>query len=300
MKLQKLIVILGPTASGKTKLAIKLAEKLNGEIVSADSRQIYKEMNIGTAKPTRKELKNIPYHLIDIISPKENFNAAIYKKLAVKKIKEVMEKGKIPFLVGGTGLYISAITNNIDFPKVLPDKKLRTKLEKKTAEELFKIYEKLDKEGTKFIDKNNKRRLVRAIEVCKLTGESFWKRRKKQKPIFDVLKIGIKAEKNELNKKIKNRIKKMINLGLEKETKKLLEQYGPLPVLETIGYQEWLEYFEKKIILVKVKELIELHTLQFAKRQMTWFKRDEKIIWIKNQKQAEKLIKNFYKKRANF
>ena len=304
MKLLKLIVILGPTASGKTELAIKLAKKFNGEIVSADSRQIYKEMNIGTAKPTKKELKGIPYHLIDIINPKKDFNVAVYKKLAVKKIKEIQKRKKVPFLVGGTGLYISAIVNNIDFPKVIPDKKLREKLERKTERELFKIYKKLDPEGSKFIDKKNKRRLIRAIEVCKLTGKSFWQQRKKQKPIFDILEIGIKMKKSDLRKRIEERIDTMFKLGLEKETKKLYKKYGWIPSLQTIGYREFKECFEGEITKEKTKELIRLHTLQFAKRQMTWFKKDpapeqarygasKKIIWLKDSSQIEKAVKIF-------
>jgi len=291
-KLPKLIVILGPTASGKTDLALKLAKIFKGEIVSADSRQIYKEMNIGTAKPQKKELKGIPYHLIDIISPKADFNVALYKKLALKKIKEGNKKGKAAFLVGGTGLYISAVTDNLDFPKIVPDKKLRASMEKKSNGKLFNIYEKLDKEGAKFIDKNNKRRLIRAIEVCKLTGKPFWQERKKRKPDFDILKIGIMTDRKKLDKNVKKRTDKMIKMGLEKEVKKIFKKYGSLPVLQTIGYKE----FEKEKDLKKTEEQINLHTLQFAKRQMTWFKKDKKIQWVKNQKKAEKLIENFLKK----
>lgn len=293
MKLLKLILILGPTASGKTETAVKLAGNLGGEIVSADSRQIYKEMNIGTAKPTKKELKGVPYHLIDIVSPKKDFNVAVYKKLAIKKIKEIQKKKRVPFLVGGTGLYIKAVVDNVGFPKVVPNKKLRKRLEGKTEKELFKIYKKLDPEGAKFIDKKNKRRLIRAIEVCKLTGEPFWQNRKKQKPIFDVLEIGIKINKSDLKKRVEERTKKMLELGLEKEAKKLFKEYGEIPLLKTIGYQEFKDYFEGKITKEKVEELINIHTLQFIKRQMTWFKKDKKIIWLKKLSQIEKTIKSF-------
>lgn len=293
MKLPKLIVILGPTASGKTETAIQLAKKFNGEIVSADSRQIYKEMNIGTAKPTKKELKGIRYHLIDIVGPKKDFNVALYKNLAVKKIKEIQKKGKVPLLVGGTGLYIKAVVDNLDFPKIIPDKKLRNKLEKKTAKELFKIYERLDPEGSKFIDKNNKRRLIRAIEVCKLTSEPFWQQRKKQKPIFDILEIGIKMNESELKKRIDRRTEKMFQSGLEEEIRKLHKKYGWLSSLQTIGYQEFKEYLEGKITKKEVEKLIKLRTFQFVKRQITWFKKDKKIHWIKSEKQAKKLIKSF-------
>lgn len=291
--LPKLIVILGPTASGKTDLAIKLAKKFNGEIVSADSRQIYRQMDIGTAKPSRKEIKKIHHHLINVIKPNQEFNAAIYKKTAVKIIENIRKRGGMPFLVGGTGLYIKAIVDNIYFPKVPPNKKLREKLEKKTEKELFVIYKKLDSKGAKFIERKNKRRLVRAIEVCKATGKPFWEQRKKGEPLFDILEIGIKLPKNKLKSRVKGRIENMFRLGLEKEIRNLVKKYYWIPPLQTIGYQEWKEYFDKKINKEELKEKIKLHTLQFIKRQMTWFKRDKRIRWIKNQKQAEKLINKF-------
>ncbi len=291
--LPKLIVILGPTASGKTELAIKLAKKFKGEIVSADSRQIYKEMDIGTGKPTKKEMKGIPHHLINVIRPNQDFNVAIYKELAVKKIKDIQKRKRLSFLVGGTGLYIKSVVNNIDFPKVPPNKKLRKKLEKKTEKELFEIYKKLDLQGSKFIEKENKRRLIRAIEVCEITGKSFWKQRKKKKQLFDTLEIGIKLEREKSKRKVKKRIEEMFKSGLEKETKKLFKKYGWISSMQTIGYQEWKNYLEGKINKEEVKNLISLHTIQFTKRQMTWFKRDKKIHWIKSQKEAEKLIKEF-------
>ena len=315
--LSKLIVILGPTASGKTELAIKLAKNFNGEIVSADSRQIYKEMVIGTASPFQNQMSNVkcqnqisnlksftrpicisgvPHYLLHVIFPNQEFNVAIYKKMAMKAIKDIQKRKKLPFLVGGTGLYIQSVVDNIEFPRVKPQKRLRKKLEKKSIEELFKIYKRLDPEGAKYIERKNKRRLIRAIEVCKATGKSFWKQRKKGKPIFDILEIGIKMGKEELKKRIKKRVEKMFKKGLEKEVKKLVKKYGfEIPPMQTIGYQEWRDYFDKKINKKEVKEKIILHTLQFAKRQMTWFKRDKRIRWIKNYREAEKLIKDFLK-----
>jgi len=300
------VVILGPTASGKTDLAIKLAKKFNGEIVSADSRQVYKEMNIATAKPLQNQkskIKNqkylvngVPHYLVDIIYPDKEFNVVIYKKLAQKAIKDIQKRGKLPFLVGGTGLYIWAVIDNLKFPKVKPQKKLRKELEKKSKKELFQIYKKLDPKGAKFIDKENKRRLIRAIEVCKVTGKSFWEQRKKGKPLFDVLQIGIKLEKEKLKKRIEKRINKMFKLGLEKEAKKLFEKYGEIPPLQTIGYQEFKDFFEGKITKKEVKEKIILHTLQFARRQITWFKRDKRIHWISEDKEAENLIQKFLSK----
>jgi len=310
IKSNKLIIILGPTASGKTDLAIKLAKKFSGEIVSADSRQIYKEMDIGTAKPSKKERKAIPHYLIDIIKPTQEFNVAIFKKLAVEAIKKIQKKGKIPFLVGGTGLYIKAIIDNIKFPKVPAKKSFRKILERKSEKELFKIYKKLDPQGAKIIDRKNKRRLVRAIEVCKVTKKPFWQQRKKGEPIFSPLIIGIKLPKKELKKRVKTRVEKMFKLGLENEVKNLTKKYGwNISPLQTIGYQEWKEYFTKKPAITKkeLKEKIKLHTIQFTKRQMTWFsarggsavsgKKDERIRWVKNYRKAEKLIKKFLKKK---
>jgi len=305
-KKPKLIVILGPTASGKTELAIKLAKRFNGEIVSADSRQICREMDIGTAKHSKKEIETIPHHLIGVIKPNKDFNVAIYKRRALKAIQGLIKRKKIPFLVGGTGLYIKAIVDNIKFPKVLANKKLRGKLEKKTKEELFKMYKKIDPKGAKFIDKKNKRRLIRAIEVCKVTKKPFWQQRDKGKPLFDALQIGIKLPKSKLEKRVKKRVERIIKQGLEKEVEKLVKKYSwNLPALQTIGYQEWSsfakasedeqDYFSSltQKQTKEIKEKIVLHTLQFAKRQMTWFKKDKRIKWIDNYSQAEKLVKEF-------
>jgi len=274
----KLIVVLGPTASGKTDLAIDLAKQFNGEIICADSRTIYKGMDIGTAKP--KELKGIPHHLIDIVSPDIDFNVALFKQEAIKKINEIIEKGKMPILAGGTGLYIKAIVENLEFPIVPANQKLRAKLEKKTIAELFEMYIKLDEEGSKIIDKNNKRRLIRAIEVSLALKESFFKKRKKE-PMYDVLQIGINIEKDELDKRIRKRVDNMIKQGLEKEVKKLSKKYRfNVPPMQTIGYREWESYFNKEATLEETIERIKINTIKFAKRQMTWFKKDKTIKWI--------------------
>jgi tRNA dimethylallyltransferase len=274
----KLIVVLGPTASGKTDLAIDLAKQFDGEIVCADSRTIYKGMDIGTAKP--KELKGIPHHLIDIVSPNTDFNVALFKQEAIKKINEIIQRGKMPIVAGGTGLYIKAIVENLDFPIVPANQKLRAKLEKKNITELFKMYAELDEEGSKIIDKNNKRRLIRAIEVSLALKEPFFKERKKE-PMYDVLQIGINIEKDELEKRIRKRVDNMIKQGLEKEVKKLSKKYGfNVPPMQTIGYREWEGYFDKEVGLEETIERIKINTIKFAKRQMTWFRKDKTIKWI--------------------
>ena len=274
----KLIVVLGPTASGKTDLAIDLAKKFNGEIVCADSRTVYKGMDIGTAKP--KNLKGVPHYLIDIASPSDDFNVALFKQEATKKINEIIEKGKMPILAGGTGLYIKAIVENLDFPQVKANEKLRKRLEKKTIEELFKMYEEIDKEGSEIIDVNNKRRLIRAIEVSLALKEPFFKERKKE-PMYDVRQLGINIDKEDLDERIRKRVDKMIKQGLEKEVKKLYKKYGfNVYPMQTIGYREWEDYFNKKDNLENTIEKIKLNTIKFAKRQMTWFKKDKTIKWI--------------------
>ncbi len=268
--LKKLIVILGPTASGKSELAVKLAQKFEGEIVSADSRQIYKGMDIGTAKS--KE----PQYLIDIIEPDQEFTLAQYKELAVKKIKEI----DTPFLVGGTGLYIQAVVDNLDIPQVKPDKKLREELEKLSSEQLYQKLKKLDSETA--VDSHNRRRLIRAIEVCVSTGKPFPK--KKKKPLFDILQIGLKTS----DEKINRRVDMMFEMGLVKEVESLIKKYSPnLPAFSGIGYKEIIQNPEN------AREMIKLHTRQYAKRQMTWFKRDKRIKWIKGYEEAKGLVSQF-------
>ena len=292
--MKKLIVILGPTASGKSDLAIKLAKKFNGEIISADSRQIYKEMNIGTAKVTKKEMDNIPHYLINIINPNQEFTLAKYKKLAVKIIKDIQKRNKLPFLVGGTGLYIQSIVDNLQIPEVVPDKKLRDKLENQTNQKLYNQLKKLDPESLKVININNKRRMIRALEVCLSTKKSFSQQRKKGKPLFNILQIGIKPNKKTLERKINQRADKMIQAGLIEEVKNLIKKYGHKPYsMSGIGYKEIISYLEKKISLDKAKELIKIHTRQYARRQMSWFRRDKKIKWIKTYLEAKKIIRDF-------
>ncbi len=298
-QLPKLIVILGPTASGKTKMAINLAQKFNGEIISADSKQVYKEIGIGTDKPSQKEQRTVNHHLIDCISLKEDFNVGVYKNLALKAIKKVIRKGKQPFLVGGTGLYLKALTSNFSLAEVSPNQDLRKKLEKKSLKELNTIYQKLDPKGFEKIDRKNKRRVIRAIEVCRETGQPYWEQRNKKDALFDVLKIGIKPKKENLEKRITQRVEKMFKEGLEKEAIGIIRKIGPSASLEIIGYQEWFPYYPDfnltKEDRKKIKEKIILHTLQFSKRQKTWFKKDKEIQWVKKSKKAEKLIKVFLK-----
>jgi len=295
-KLLKLIVILGPTASGKTDLAIKLARKFNGEIISADSRQVYRGMDIGTAKIKKKEMKGVPHYLLDVASPKRRFTVAQYRKLALEAINKILRKGKNPFLVGGTGFYIQAVVDGIIIPEVPPDWKLRKKLEKKSVKELYQILKKLDPQRAKTIENENPRRLIRAIEIVKKIGRVPILRKK---PLpYPVLMIGVKKTKKELEKKIRKRFFEWLKRGLIKEVKNLRKMGLSFKRIEDFGihYRVVAKYLQKRL---NYKEMIENSIKEiknYAKRQMTWFKKDERIHWIKNYKEAEKLVKNYLKK----
>ncbi|MBI4359022.1 MAG: tRNA (adenosine(37)-N6)-dimethylallyltransferase MiaA [Candidatus Nealsonbacteria bacterium] len=296
--LKPLIVILGPTASGKTDLAIRLAQKFKGEVVSADSRQIYKEMDVGTAKP--RQTRGIPHHLISFIRPRQAFNAARYQKEALKAIQGVLERGRLPFLVGGNGLYLQAVADNLGFPRVAPSPRLRQSLEKKSLAELGRLYRKMDPRGARVIDRKNRRRLIRAIEVCHLSGKPFWSQRKKEKSPFKTLWLGIRPSEAVLRRNISRRTEEMLRLGLEKEARKLFRRYGSrLPSLQTIGYQEWPPFLRGRINSTtrkKIAEEIKNHTWQYAKRQMVWFKRDNRIIWLPQSRliqRAARLVRSF-------
>jgi tRNA dimethylallyltransferase len=309
--LNKLIVILGATASGKTDLAIKLAKKFNGEIVSADSRQIYKGMDIGTAKP--RDLKGIPHWMLDIKNPNQIYTVAEYKKDAIKAIKNIQKRNKLPILAGGTGLYIKSVVDNLDIPKVASNPLLRKKIEKEIEERglnyVFQKLIKLDPEAAYIVDPKNPRRVVRALEITLLTKKPFSHQRKTGKPLFDVLEIGISVPNEKLKERINFRADQMINPvrnsshsvisngvkdGLVKEVEELIKKYGAnQQAFDAIGYREIIDFLNKKITLEQAREAIKVNTWHYAKRQMTWFRGDKKINWIKNIKEAEKLVKNY-------
>ncbi len=297
-KLPKLIVIVGPTASGKSALAIKITRKFNGEIVSADSRQIYKYMDIGTAKPTTKDLNTVPHHLIDIKNPDQNHTVAEYKHDAIEVIKKILKKNKLPILVGGTGLYVKTITDNLNIPEVAPDKQLRRDLELRIKNYGLKsVYDqliKLDPEAAYIVDPNNARRIIRALEIAIKTKKPFSAQRKSGKPLFDFIEIGIKWPKNILDQRINKRVDLMIRDGLLEEVESLVKKYdAKQQSLDAIGYREIINYLDKKISVKEALELIKKNTRAYAKRQMTWFNKDKRINWIKNEKEVEKLVKNF-------
>ena len=302
--LPKIITILGITASGKTSLAIKLAQKFNGEIVSADSRQIYKEFNIGTAKPEGHWMMlngkkvfasgGIPHHLMDFVDPKEDFTLADYKNIAVEKIKEILKRGKTPFLVGGTALYIKAVLENWNIPKAGPNQSLRKRLENKSTEELFGELKLKDPEAAAITGDKNKRRIVRALEVIYETGKKFSEQRKSENPLFETLKIGIKISKESFLENVSRRIREMIDNGLVNEVRYLQRKYSwALSPMHSIDYHEFKDYFEGKTTLEETKEIIKKHHADYARRQMTWFKKDKSIHWIDSFEETSKLISDF-------
>jgi tRNA dimethylallyltransferase len=292
--LPKLVVILGQTATGKTALSIKLAKKFNGEIISADSRQVYKGMNIGTGKVTKKEMRGIPHYLLDVANPKRRFTVTQYRKLAIKAIKKIHQKGKNPFLVGGTGFYIQAIVDGMVIPEVKPDWKLRKRLEKKSTEELYEILKKLDPRRIRTIEKENPRRLIRAIEIVLKTKRPVPILKFQPLP-YPVLIIGIKKTLKELKKLIKNRLLKRLKRGMVAEVRRLRKEGLSWRRLEEFGleYRFIAQYLQKKINYYEMTEKIQKESKKFTKRQITWFKRDKRIKWIKNYQEVRTLIKNY-------
>ncbi len=292
----KLIVIVGPTASGKSELAVNLAKKLNGEIISADSRQIYRGLDIGTAKPTKKEMRGIPHHLMDVAGPEKVFTVFDFKKLAEKKIQETVRRGKIPIIVGGTGFWIDALVFDMEFPRVLPNQKFRRELSKKSAAELLEILRKLDPYRAKTVEQKNPRRLIRAIEITRALGY-VPKLFKKESP-YNVLWIGLNPKEKLLKKRIARRADTMITRGLIQETKKLLKGGVGKKRIRELGfeYRAALNYIEGKISRKEFHSDIMKETRQYTRRQMVWFKKNKEIHWLANPAQAGKLTKYFLNK----
>lgn len=267
-KTPRVIVILGQTATGKSSLAVKVAKKINGEIISADSRQIYTGLDIGTGKITKKEMLGIPHHLLDVANPKKKFSVAEYQNLSISAMAEIISRGKTPIICGGTGFYIDAITKGVVFPEVPPNNKLRTELNKKPLEAVFKILAKLDPARAQNIDKKNKVRIVRAIEIAKALGKV--PEITEIKPKYNFLKIGLYLPTDKLKKKVEKRVKKMFDDGLLKEIKKLKKLGISEKRLKELGFEYDNPTYEKVVS----------ETLHYAKRQMTWFKRDKEIEWL--------------------
>jgi tRNA dimethylallyltransferase len=311
--MNKILVILGSTSSGKSDIAIKLAENFNGEIISADSRQIFRGMDIGTGKIKGKYdsrsksfiSRGVPHCMIDIISPRTDFNVAKFKKQAEKVIEDILKRDKLPIICGGTGFWIQAIVDDINFPEVKPDWKLRERLERYSAKKLFSMLQKLDAKRAKNIDSKNKVRLIRAIEICKaigkvptLVGIPSIVEGSHRKNKYKFLQIGIKIPRDKLYENIEKRVLARFRQGMIKEVENLHTQTGlSWKKIQSFGLAYfWIPlYLQNKISKKELLEKVIQVEKNYAKRQMTWFNRDERIKWLENYKKIEKSAKYFLK-----
>jgi tRNA dimethylallyltransferase len=283
-----LILIIGPTAVGKTELSIRLAEQFNGEIVSADSRLFYRGMDIGTAKPTPEERDRVPHHLIDVADPDDIWSLAVFQKKATEIITEIHAHGKIPFLVGGTGQYIRAVTEGWTPPEVKPNPRLRSVLESLAEERgvnwLHARLEKIDPLAAQKIDSRNVRRTIRALEVILTTGKTFSKQRRQSESPYDLLTIGLKRPREELYQRVDERIEAMFESGFLEEVEGLLVKgYSPeLPTLSAIGYRECVQVISGRMSIEQAKVEMRRATRVFVRRQANWFKDDDPDIhWFR-------------------
>lgn len=298
MQKSKVIVIGGPTASGKTSLSIELAKKINGQIVSADSMQIYKDMNIGTAKPDKEEMQSIKHYLIDFISPEDRYSVADYKKDAKKAIKEIIEKGKTPIVVGGTGLYIDSLIYEIEYNEIQTDLKYREELEKRVLEEglenLYNEAKKIDPEAIKKISINDKKRILRILEIYKETKKTKTQLEleSRKEPEYDYKVFAINMNREILYDRINKRVDIMIEKGLIEEVKNICNKYKEFPTaMQGLGYKEVVEYLEKKVTKEEMIEKIKMESRRYAKRQLTWFRKNKQTIWLDGLQDVQNNIK---------
>lgn len=277
-----LIVICGPTATGKSGLAIALAKHLQTVILGADSRQIYREFDIGTAKPSPRELGQVPHYLINICNPQEVFTVAEYQEQAQKLIEQFQNQGKMPLLVGGTGLYIRSIVAGMKMPRVAPQLELRSQLQALSQPQCYAMLQQVDPQATQKIHPNDQVRTLRALEVYYVTGTPISQQQGENPPDYPIVQIGLDCFQSEhLQDRIAQRTAKMIQDGLVEEVQTLCEKYGSdLPLLDTLGYREIKQYLAGEIDLETAQELTILHTRQFAKRQRTWFRANQQIQWL--------------------
>lgn len=274
----KVIAIVGPTASGKTDYAINLAGKIGGEIVSADSRLVYKGFDIGTAKPAMEKRKGIPHYMIDIVEPEVDYSAGLYTDDAQKVINNILERGKIPVAAGGTGLYFRLLLENYDVPKVEPDYEMREELKEYPSEELYKRLQRIDRQRASEIDPNDKKKIIRAIEMAEHLEKPLSEYKKE--PLYDVEWIGINCTRDILYERINRRVDLMIEKGLIDETRELLKKHGRIKNLVcTIGYQEMIAYLDGALTLEEAKDKLKQNTRNYAKRQLTWFRKNKDIKW---------------------
>ncbi|MFC0558519.1 tRNA (adenosine(37)-N6)-dimethylallyltransferase MiaA [Halalkalibacter alkalisediminis] len=284
---EKLIVIVGPTAVGKTALGVKLATNYQGEVISGDSMQVYKGMDIGTAKVTKEEQKGIPHHLIDIKKPEDPFSVAEFQERCIPLISEINHKGKIPLLVGGTGLYVNAITKKYGFESMPTDEEYRQELEQLVKEvgpnELHKLLEKVDEKAAELIHPNNVRRVIRALEVTKATGMPFSQQQTEEdiESPYEVVMIGLTMDRIKLYDRINQRVNLMMDQGLLEEARKLYDSgLRSCQSVQAIGYKELFEYFDGHSTLEEAVETLKQNSRRYAKRQLTWFRNKTETTWF--------------------
>ena len=293
--MEKVIVICGPTASGKTALSIELAKKINGEIISCDSMQIYKDMNIGTAKVTEEEMQGIKHYMIYFVSPDERYSVADYKNDAEKIIEIIINKGKTPIIVGGTGLYVDSLIYNIEYPKINLDEDYRQKLEKEVEEKglkyLYDVAKKIDEQAVQKISINDKKRIMRVLEIYHATGKTKTEQEvesRKKEVKYDYKIFAINMDREKLYQRINLRVDKMIENGLIEEVENLQKQYNHFPTaMQGLGYKEVVEYLQNEITKDEMIEKIKQETRRYAKRQLTWFRKNKQTIWIDGLKNIE-------------
>lgn len=294
----KVIVICGPTASGKTALSIELAKKINGEIVSCDSMQIYKDMDIGTAKPTIEEMQGIKHYMLDFVSPDERYSVADYKKQAKQAIREIIEKGKVPIVVGGTGLYVDSLIYEIEYQDIEFDEKYRKQLEERSEKEglevLYNEAKKIDPEAIIKISPNDKKRILRILEIYNATGKNKTEQEKesrKNEVEFDYKVYAISWDREKLYDRINQRVDIMIDQGLIEEVQKIYSKYNKFPTaMQGLGYKEVLEYLEGKCNKQEMIDKIKQETRRYAKRQLTWFRKNKQTIWLDGQEKIQNNI----------
>lgn len=284
----KVIVICGPTASGKTALSIELAKQINGEIVSADSMQIYKDMDIGSAKPTKEEMQGIKHYMLDFVSPEERYSVAEYKKQAINSIEEILKKGKTPIVVGGTGLYVDSLIYGIEYPEIEFDEEYRKELEyianTQGLEYLYNKAKETDPEAIKNISKNDKKRIIRILEIYKATGKTKTEQeilsRQNEIP-YDYKVYAINMDRQVLYDRINKRVDIMLEQGLIEEVIEIARKYKKYPTaMQALGYKEIKEYLDGDLTLEEAIEKVKQETRRYAKRQLTWFRKNKQTIWL--------------------
>lgn len=274
----RVIAVVGATASGKTAYAVELAKQIDGEIISADSRLVYEGMDIGTAKPTIEERQGIPHYMVDIVEPNVNYSAGLYAKEAKKCISDILNRGKTPIVAGGTGLYFNILLHNYELPEIEPDWSLRKELSKLDFDELKSMLYELDKDA--FVEQNDKKKAIRYIEIIKATGKPLEASRGKNEIEYDIEWLGLNFPREVLYDRINRRVELMLQQGLVEETKKLLQKYGRVPnIVDTIGYREIIMALDGVLTMDEAVEKLKQNTRNYAKRQLTWFRKNENIKW---------------------